>query len=147
MKFSTLAQQKYRQRHMMWIIDEITNLLAQLRRWQTWLAIGLIGIFALLTFFVGSYAFRTDSLLIFLHRTNGACNELTNEVIIALFFGIIFFFFSALLTLGEFQRYVQFKARAAHYQARRALYWGIGWGMFAITLSAVALVFFSRYCR
>jgi hypothetical protein len=132
---------------MTWINDELSRLAAQLKRWQTWMAIGLISIFSVLAFFVGSLAFRTDRLLVFLHRTSGSCRELTNESIIIIFCGIIFFFFAALLTLGEFQRYVQFRKRAAHFQARRAMLGGIGWGVFAIGLSVSALVFFNQYCR
>jgi len=64
-----------------------------------------------------------------------------------MFCGMIFFMLTALLTLGEFQRYLQFKQRAAHYQATRALYWGIGWGSVAICISIAALVFFNQYCR
>jgi len=132
---------------MNWLIEEISGAFAQLRRWQTWLVIGIIGIFAALTYFVGSFAFRTDGILLFLHRTAGACRELTNGIIIFMFCGMIFFMLTALLTLGEFQRYVQFKQRAAHYQASRALYWGIGWGVTAIGISVAALVFFIQYCR
>jgi len=132
---------------MNWLIEEISTLFAQLKRWQTWLGIGIISIFAGLTYLVGSFAFRTDGILLFLHRTAGACRELTNGIIITMFFGMIFFMLSALLTLGEFQRYVQFKQRAAHYEASRALYWGIGWGVTAISISLAALVFFNRYCR
>lgn len=146
-KFSTPAHWKYQQIYMQWFIDEISRLIAQLKRWQTWLIIGLIGIFAGFAFFIGSFALRTDGLLLFLHRTAGACRELTNGIIIFMFCGMIFFLFTALLTLGEFQRYFQFKQRAAHYQANRALTWGIGWAVAAVTISIAALVFFSQYCR
>ncbi|PKO37678.1 MAG: hypothetical protein CVU33_11800 [Betaproteobacteria bacterium HGW-Betaproteobacteria-6] len=132
---------------MNWFIEEISRLIVQLRRWQTWLVIGLISVFVGLAFFVGSFAFRTDGLLLYLHRTAGACRELTNGIIIFMFCGMIFFMFTALLTLGEFQRYFQFKQRAAHYQASRALYWGIGWGCAAVGIAVAALVFFTRYCR
>ncbi|MBT9521293.1 MAG: hypothetical protein IV101_10390 [Dechloromonas sp.] len=132
---------------MKWFIEEISRLIVQLKRWQTWLVIGLISLFAGLAFFIGSFAFRTDGILLYLNRTAGACRELTNGIIIFMFCGMIFFMFTALLTLGEFQRYFQFKQRAAHYQASRALYGGIGWAIATITISIAALVFFSRYCR
>jgi hypothetical protein len=111
------------------------------------MAIGLISVFSTLAYFVGSFAFRTDRVLVFLHRTSGSCRELTNESIIIMFCGIIFFFFAVLLTLGEFQRYVQFRQRGAQYQAKRALFGGLGWGTFAIGLAVGALVFFNQYCR
>lgn len=132
---------------MNWFIEEISRLIAQLRRWQTWLVLGLIGLFAGLAFLIGSFAFRTDGILLYLNRTAGACREMTNGIIIFMFCGMIFFMLTALLTLGEFQRYVQFKQRAAHYQASRALWGGIGWGIVAVSISIAALVFFNRYCR
>jgi multisubunit Na+/H+ antiporter MnhB subunit len=146
-QFSTPARQKYQQKHMHWFFDDISNLFVQLRRWQTWLGIGLISVFAGLAYLVGTYALRTDGLLLYLHRTAGACRELTNGIIIFMFCGMIFFMLTALLTLGEFQRYFQFKQRAAHFQASRALYWGIGWGFTAVGIAVAALVFFNSYCR
>ncbi len=132
---------------MKWFTEEISRFVDQLKRWQTWLVIGLISLFAGLAFFIGSFAFRTDGILLFLHRTAGACRELTNGIIIFMFCGLIFFMLAALLTLGEFQRYFEFKQCAAHYQASRALYWGIGWAVAAIAISIAALVFFNQYCR
>jgi hypothetical protein len=132
---------------MNWFIEEISSLFAELRRWQTWLVIGLISLFAGLAFLIGSFALRTDGVLLFLHRTAGECRELTNGIIIFMFCGMIFFMFAALLTLGEFQRFFQFQQCAAHYQARRALYGGIGWAVATICIAVSALVFFNRYCR
>jgi hypothetical protein len=131
---------------MKWIIDDISRALAQLRLWQTWLVIGLISLFAGLAFLVASFAFRTDAILIFLHRTVGSCQELSNAFIIFMFCGMIFFAFTALLTLGEFQRYFEYKEHAAHYQARQSLIWGIGWAVIATAIAVTALVFFGRYC-
>lgn len=132
---------------MRWIIDDLKKALAQLRRWQTWLVIGLIGLFSLLAYLVGSFALRTDSVLIFMRYNVGACREMTNGSIIFLFCGMIFFFFAALLTLGEFQRYFEFRQRNAHYQARQALFWGSGWATLAVVIAGSALIFFTSYCR
>jgi len=131
---------------MKWIINDIKNALTQLRRWQTWLVIGLISLFALLAYLISSFAFKTDAILMSLRHTAGACREMTNGIIIFMFCGMIFFLFSGLLTLGEFQQYFEFKRRAAHHQARRALIWGIGWALFAVTLAIVALAYFTYYC-
>lgn len=131
---------------MKWIIEDISRALAQLKLWSTWLAIGLISLFAGLAYLVGSFAFRTDAVLIFLHRTVGSCQQLSNGFIIFMFCGMIFFLFTALLTLGEFQRYFEFKEHAAHYEARHSLFWGIGWGFTAVAIAVTALVFFSQYC-
>jgi len=146
-KFSTVDPLKTRQKCMKWIIDDIKNALTQLGRWQTWLVIGLISLFALLAYLIGSFAFKTDSILMSLRHTAGACREMTNGIIIFMFCGMIFFLFSGLLTLGEFQQYLEFKKHAAHHQARRALIGGIRWLLFGIFLAVAALIFFNSYCR
>ena len=132
---------------MKWIIDDIKSACAQLQRWQTWLVLGLISLFALLAYLVVGMAFQTDSIQIFLRHTTSYCQEMTNGVIIAMFCGMIFFLFACLLTLGEFQQYFVFKNRSAHRQARQSLNWGIGWALFAISLAIVAIFFFNSYCR
>ncbi|MFN4325082.1 MAG: hypothetical protein ACK4FP_04235 [Azonexus sp.] len=132
---------------MKWFIDEISALLEQLKQWQTWLGIGLVGAFAGLAYLVATYAFRTDAILVFLRQAGSSCRELSNGTIIAMFCGMIFFGFTAVLTLGEFQRFVQFRQRAAHREARQALLWGISWAAIAVTIALGALVFFKQYCR
>lgn len=132
---------------MKWLIDEISKGLRQLQRKETWLVIGLLSLFGVLAYLISSYAFRTDSMLIFLRHTAGACRQMTNGTIIALFCGMIFFLFTAILTLGEMQRYFEFKTRGANRQAKSALLWGLGWGGFAVTLAVSALVFFNNFCR
>ena len=131
---------------MAWIIDDIKSLLTQLRHWQTWLGIGLIGFFLWLAYLVSQYAFRTDSILLYLRQTAGGCREMTNGIIIFMFSGLIFFLFTAILTLGELQRYFHFKQRNAHVQARQSLIWSLLWGLLAIGIAVAALVFFKTYC-
>lgn len=128
-------------------MNDIKIALAQLRRWQTWVVIGLIGLFALLAYMISTFAFRTDSVLASLRHTANSCREMTNGVIIFLFCGMIFFLFAGLLTLGEFQQHFEFKQRAAHFQARQSLIWGIGYGLFTVSLAIAALIFFNSYCR
>jgi hypothetical protein len=132
---------------MKWLIDEISDLLGQLKQWQTWLGIGLVSAFAGLAYLVATYAFRTDAVLIFVHRAGAACRELTNGTIIAMFCGMIFFTFTAVLTLGEFQRFVEYQRHAAHREARQSLIWCIIWGVVALGIAVGALVFFNQYCR
>lgn len=132
---------------MQWLIDEIGAVLSQLKRWQTWLGIGLIGFFVGLAYLMATFAFKTDNILVFMHRTGASCREMTNGIIIAMFFGMIFFAFSTILTLGEVQRYLQYKQRAAHHQTRQSLVWGVVWGMVAVSIALGTLVFFSQYCR
>ena len=133
--------------NLRWIIDDIGEILAEFKRPQTWLIIGLIAFFGWLTYLVAIYAFRTDAILIFLHRTAGSCRELTNGIIIFLFCGMIFFMLTALLMLGEFQRYFEYKEHHAHVQAQKALWWGIGWTCASVAIVVSALVFFDRFCR
>lgn len=129
------------------LINDISATLALLKQGQTWLGLGLVGTFAGLAYLLSSYAFRTDAVLIFMHRAGASCRELTNGTIIAMFCGMIFFTFTAVLTLGEFQRFVEFRQRAAHHQARQALIWGVAWGIVAVFIAVGALVFFNQYCR
>lgn len=132
---------------MKWIVEDLSRALEQLKLWQTWLVIGLLALFAGLAYLVGTFAFRTDAVLLFLNRTVGSCQELTNGSIIFMFCGMIFFLFTAVLTLGELQSYFDLQERKAYHQSRLALRWGIFWGCTAIAISMAALVFFNQYCR
>lgn len=132
---------------MKWIIDDIYRAFAQLQRWQTWAALALLGTFAGLAYLISRFALRTDAVLVYLNRSGGACRQLSNGFIIFLFCGMIFFALTSVLTLGEFQQFIQHKERGAHHQARQALRWGVAWAVLAIAIALAALVFFSRYCR
>ena len=126
---------------------QLTDALSQLKRMETWLIIGVIFGFALLTYAVAQFAFRTDSVLRYLHMAGGACRELTNGPIIFLFCGMIFFFLAAAVTFGELQSYFDSKRRKADYQARQSLKYGLSWGSVAILIPIAALLFFRAYCR
>lgn len=131
---------------MKWIIDDIKRGWAQLQRWQTWLTMLLIAGFAALAYLIAGYAFRTDSILSFLHLTSGYCPAMGNGLIIAMFTGMIFFMLTALLTLGEVQRHFHAKQRGHHHEATKATRWGFLWGGSAIAIAAAALVFFKMNC-
>lgn len=139
---------------MKWLSDIITeiqgelkNALAQLKRPETWLTIGMIAGFAVLAYTVAQFAFRTDSVLLNLHHTVGACRELSNGPIIFLFCGMIFFLLATVVSFGEIQTYFDSRQRGAHYEARQALIHGLAWGGVAILISTAALLFFKAYCR
>ena len=132
---------------MKWLINDIKNAFAELLLWRTWLVIGLIALFLLLAYLVTQLAFKTDSVLIFLNNNTSACNKMTNGVIITLFCGMMFFFLTCILTLGEIQQYFRLKEQGAKYEAKRAMIWGIGWGCFALILAISALIFFNSICR
>jgi len=127
--------------------NELNSVKAQLKRGETWLTIGMIAGFALLAYTVAQFAFRTDTVLRYLHLTVGACRELTNGPIIFLFCGMIFFLLATVVTLGEFQTYFDSRQRGAHYEARQSLIRGLSWGGVAILITSAALLFFNAYCR
>lgn len=132
---------------MNWLIKDLQKALAQLKRGETWFGLSLISGFGLLAYMVGQFAFKTDSVLRDLHHSMYSCRELSNGPIIFLFCGMIFFALAVVVTLGEFQRYFDCRGRAGHYEARQALFHGIGWGSIAIGISIAALLFFNTYCR
>ena len=132
---------------MTWVIVEFKRALAHLRRWQTWAASALLGFFGVLAYQVGRMALWTDSILIFRRASTHACRQLTNGIIIAAFCGMIFFLFTAVLSLGEVQRYIELDQRGATRQARRALASGAGWGALAAAIAGAGLYFFSTACR
>lgn len=129
------------------ISDQINAALVQLKRVETWIGIGMIAGFAVLTYTVAQFAFRTDTVLRFKHLTIGACRELTNGPIIFLFCGMIFFFLSAVATLGELQSYFDYRKRRAAFEARQSLTHGLIWGAVSIIIPVSALLFFNAYCR
>lgn len=132
---------------MTWLNEDLKRFLIQLQRWQTWAAIGVLSVFGVLAYLVARLALRTDSVLTFLRVSANSCRELTNGIIIFLFCGMIFFTLTALLTLGELQRYFQYHQRGAAHQARQALIWGCCYAGLAIGIAVSALVFFNTYCR
>ncbi|MDR1994383.1 hypothetical protein [Azonexus sp.] len=132
---------------MTWIIVEFKRGLAQLQRWQTWAVIALLGFFGVLAYQIGRMALWTDSILTYLRVSTRPCRQLTNGMIIALFCGMIFLLFFAVLSMGEVQRYIQLNQRGATWEARRALVSGIGWGVLTAAIAIAGLYFFSTTCH
>lgn len=132
---------------MRWILDDLKNALAQLRLWQTWVVLGLIALFATLAWAVSIFALRTDELLIFLHRTAGSCESMTNGIVIFMIGGMIFFMLATVLTLGEIQQFFEHRRHADKRQARQSLMLAGIWGIIATSIAVVALSYFLRYCR
>lgn len=132
---------------MKWIIDDLLAALAQLKRAETWIFLGILGGFGLLSWGVFQFAIRTDSVVRFLRNTAASCRELSNGPIIFLFCGMIFFVFAAVITFGELQRYFHFREVGASRQARAAMLHGIFWFVLAAAIAISALIFFNTYCR
>jgi len=130
-----------------WIIDDIGLALAALKRGKTWLVLGLIAGFGLLSWGVLQFALKTDSVLRHLRNTASVCRELSNGPIIFLFCGMMFFLFAMVITFGEIQRYYHFRERGGHFQARQSLHHGIFWAVVAIGIASAALILFNTYCR
>jgi hypothetical protein len=51
------------------------------------------------------------------------------------------------LTLGEYSNTSPHRQHNALRQARRSLYWGLGWAGLAVAIAVAALIFFNLYCR
>lgn len=132
---------------MKWILDDILSALAALKKGATWVVIGMIAAFALLAYAVSRFALQTDSVLRHLKYSMGACREMTNGPIIFLFCGMIFFLFSAAVTLGEVQRYFHFSSRNSKHEMQKSLKNGLGWGAFAVSIAIGGLIFFNMNCR
>ena len=132
---------------MKWIIDDLLAALAELKRVETWIFLGILGGFGLLAWGVFQFAIRTDSVVRFLRNTAASCRELSNGPIIFLFCGMIFFVFSAVITFGELHRYFHFRDIGARHEARSAMVHGVIWGVIAISISIAALIFFYNFCR
>lgn len=131
---------------MKWILDDIRSAFAALKQGSTWLVIGIIALFGLLAYATFQFAIRTDSVLRNLKYTMAACREMTNGPIIFLFCGMMFFLFSAAVTLGEIQRYYHFRMIGSKHEMHQSQRHGIGWGIFATTIAISGLVFFSMNC-
>lgn len=132
---------------MKWIIHDLKEALAQLKRKETWLVITLLVGFGIVTYTILQFALKTDSVLMYLRHTASACRQLSNGPIIFLFCGMIFFVFSCAITFGEIQRYFHFKQRGGHYQASQSFRAAFFWLAVAIAISTAGLLFFNEYCR
>lgn len=132
---------------MKWIIDDLKDAFAELKRKETWLVIALFIGFGLLALTILQFALKTDSILLYLRITANACRQLSNGPIIFLFCGMIFFLLFCALTFGEVQRHFHFKARGGHYQAQQSFRYAFLWMVIAIAIAVAGLVFFNTYCR
>ena len=132
---------------MKWLFQDIKNAFALLKRGETWLVLGLIAGFGLIVYAVALFAFKTDSILIYLHYTAASCRDMSNGPIIFLFCCMIFFALAVVVTFGEFQRYIESKRRNAYHSTRQALISGIVWAAVAIGIGGSVLLFFKNYCR
>jgi hypothetical protein len=131
---------------MKWLINDLKAAFAELKRGATWLVLGLMAAFGLLSFIIANFAFQTDSVLRYLHIASFNCREMTNGSIIFLFCGMIFFSLTLISTFGEIQRYFHHRDRRSHYEARQAMIYGLVWGGVALGISIAALVFFKINC-
>jgi hypothetical protein len=131
---------------MKWIIDDIKEAWAELKRWETWMIISLLLAFSVLAYFIVRFAFRTDAILSHLGISGGYCMTMSNQAIIAIFSGMVFFALTATLTLGETQQFFQARKRGAHHIAQKALKGAIAWGIVALSIAIAALTYFNINC-
>lgn len=131
---------------MKWIIDDIKEGWSELKRGETWLVIGLLVAFSVVTFLIIRFAFRTDALLSYLGVAGGHCRQMNNTTIISIFSAMIFFALTAVLTLGEIQQHLAAKRRGARQLAEKSKRWAFIWGGIAFSLAAGALTYFNLNC-
>jgi hypothetical protein len=131
---------------MKWLIDDLKSALEALKRGATWLVIGILVAFGLISFVIAHFAFQTDSVLRFLRISVVACREMTNGPIIFMISGMIFCGLAAVATFGEIQRYYHFRDRNSPTEARQAAIEGVLWGGFAMAICLGALIFFKMNC-
>lgn len=131
---------------MKWLLNDIRRALQQVKRTETWIVIGILALFIGLSYLVAKSAFRTDSLLRFLHHSSASCRDLTNGPIIFLFCGMIFFLLAAVVTLGEIQSFQKTRQRGTRQASRTALIHAAFWGTVAILIPSAAIYFFKYYC-
>lgn len=129
-----------------WIGRDLSRAVAQLKRGETWLVLGVISLFFALAYFVFHSALRTDSVLRFLKFNIASCRELSNGPIIFMFCGMIFFFLTVVLTIGEIQRFLEARAHHAHHTARQAAIHATAWGVTAVVIGLAALYYLTAYC-
>ena len=131
---------------MKWIINDIKEAWKELHRGETWMVIGLLVLFSVLTFLIVRFTLRTDALLNSLGVSSGHCRLMSNKTIIAMFSCMVFFALMVVLTLGEMRQYFIAKARGARQLAKKSQRWTIVWGGSALSLASGALIYFSQNC-
>lgn len=131
---------------MKWIINDIREAWAELKRWETWMIIGLLLAFSVLTYLILRFAFRTDAILSYLGVAGGYCMTMSNQAIIGIFSGMVFFALTATLTIGETQQFFLARKRGAHHLAQKALRGAILWGIVALAIAIAALTYFNINC-
>lgn len=133
-------------RHFGWIADDFRHMIAQLKKVETWVLLGILTIFFLLAFFATRLALCSDAMLRALHPAMAFCREMGNSGVVLMFFGMIFFGLTVLATLGEFFSYIDSKRQQDHYNARQALKSTAGWGAAALTIGLAVLFFLDSRC-
>ncbi|HJW25853.1 MAG TPA: hypothetical protein VJ576_13230 [Rhodocyclaceae bacterium] len=139
-------RQGWFKRNFGWIGDDFRRLVARLKQGDTWILIGMAGLFGVLAYFSFVFALRMDFMMKLRHLSESACREIENGATALLFFGTAFFALTIVLVFGEFARHLDYKRRNAHAQARSAARQCIGWGAFAITIGVAMMVFLQSMC-
>lgn len=134
------------ERNFGWIRDDFMRMVAQLKRGETWVVIGMLAIFFLIAFFVLRLALRSDTMLRALHPTMMVCRELGENSVAFLLIAMFFFVLTALAALGEMLTYIDCKRMRATFGAREALRGIASWGAAALVIGLGVLIFLDSRC-
>jgi len=114
-------KQGWIERNFGWMRDDFKRMLLTLKRPETWITLGMLGGFGLITWGIIRLALRSDNTLRSLHPALAYCREQDNLSIGIIFFLGVFFVLCALASIGEFFNYLEAKRHHAHDTARRSL--------------------------
>lgn len=131
---------------MHWLVRDLKEVLNQFKTPEFWISLLLIAFFSWLTYLLIHFSFLTDNILLDTRNNSARCRPLNNGSIIFLFSSMVFFAFSAILMLGELQRYMDLKGQKALRQASRSLLLGIVWGIISTAIATGVLIFFDSLC-
>ena len=139
-------RQSWFKRNFGWIRDDFRHMLAELRKPETWVVIGMVTSFGLIAFLVVRLALRSDTLLRALHPSTAICRELGEKSIAFVFVSGLFFVLCALVSLGEFFTFIDCKRQQLEYGAKQALKGAAGWGVAAVIIGLSSLLLLDIYC-
>lgn len=139
-------KQGWFKRNFGWIADDFHRMVAQLRKPDTWILIGLVLFFGIIGYYAFQLALRMDFMMRLRHMTSSACREIGNSTTAILFFGTFFFGLTLVMVFGEFARYQDYKERRVLAYARSAALQCAGWGAFALTIGVAIMLLLESQC-
>jgi hypothetical protein len=134
------------ERNFGWVRDDFLRMVAQLKKGETWVVIGMMAVFFVIAYLVVRLALRSDTMLRALHPTMSLCRELTENSVAFLFVGALFFVITAVAALGELLTYLDYKRMRTRYGPKEALRGILKWGGIALLLGLGVLIYLDSRC-